>query len=208
MQHLHILVCLPAIFLILLHSKSGKPLEPIFDTEGNELIQGEKYYIIPSNCGPEGGLIVTQKNTTWTLFVAQDISPLNNGNPITIIPVTNTHPVRLSSSVHIQFVSCASCLESVVWKIGDPQGAYGRRHVVLAGEVRGDTGHGVGQFRIEKVETGHGGHIIIFCPKVCKLCRSACQNVGAFIEGGKSWLGLEGLPLIIAFKKNNQFYDV
>ncbi|KAJ1702078.1 hypothetical protein LUZ63_001857 [Rhynchospora breviuscula] len=190
------------IFLFPLHSKAGKPAEPLYDTEGHELNSGE-YYLIPFNCSRGGGLFLSQRNTSWPIFIRQDISQLSNGNSVTVVPVTNNLPaaeqsVRLSSTVHIQFVSCATCLESIAWTIGDPEGTDGRRHVV-AGYSRRGHGQSNSQFRIEK--NGHGGYRLVFCPKVCKLCRSACENVGVFIEGGKRWLGLGGLPLAIEFKK-------
>jgi Trypsin and protease inhibitor len=204
-MQVHLLVFLPAIFLVALHSKAGKPVEPVYDTEGNELNPSEVYYILPSNHSrPGGGLILTQHNTSWPLFVAHDISQPGNGNPVTITPVTNNLPgeqvVSVSSNVHIQFVSCGVSMKSMLWKIGGREGASGRRHVVADG-IRGDPGSTKGQFRIEK--GGTGGYRIFFCPKVCKLCRSACETVDVFIEPGKRWLGLEGLPLTVTFKKRN-----
>lgn len=210
-MQVHLLVFLPAIFLILLHYyKAGKPSGPVYDTEGNELNSGEEYYILPSNRSrPGGGLILSQHNTSWPLSVAQDIFQLNDGNAVTIVPVTDNllaeKVVGLSSDVQIKFVSCAVCLEAMVWRIGDREGANSRRFVV-AGDIRADAGNNDSRFRIEKNE--NGGYRFVYCPKVCKLCRSECENVGVFIEDRKRWLGLDGLPLAVAFKKSTLSYNV
>ncbi|KAJ3706497.1 hypothetical protein LUZ61_010202 [Rhynchospora tenuis] len=132
------------IFLFPLHSKAGKPAEPVYDTEGHELNSGE-YYIIPFNCSLGSSLFLSQRNASWPLFIRQDISQLSNGNSVIITPVTDNLPAeqsaRVSNNVHIQFVSCATCLESMAWTIGDPEGTDGRRHVVAsyARRVHGQT---------------------------------------------------------------------
>ncbi|XP_072954895.1 kunitz trypsin inhibitor 5-like [Typha angustifolia] len=176
----------------------------VFDVDGHEVRPGVEYYILPVVRGRGGGLTLGSHSNTTTcpLYVGQESSEVNRGFRVTFTPVDpNGKIVQLSTDLNVRFSAATICVQSTVWRLGDVEGVSGRRYVT-AGGVEGNPGVGTVSdwFKIERFR-GFKDYKLVFCPSVCEFCKVVCGDIGVFVDGGKRWLGLGGMPLPVMFKR-------
>ncbi|CAI9294276.1 unnamed protein product [Lactuca saligna] len=169
------------------------------DFDGKLVRSGTKYYILPVIRGMGGGVtLASTRNESCPLDVVQANQEVDNGMPLTFTPVNfKKGVIRESTDLNIMFSGVSTCIQSNVWMLEEYDG-----HLIT-------TGHGVAGspsqetinnwFKIEKYEDGYK---LVFCPKVCELCRPICGNIGVVIaKNGSRRLAVNEVPFKIMFKK-------
>ena len=109
--------------------------------------------------------------------------------------------IRVAEDQNFQFAAKrTTCVpSSTVWRLGDLDEKTGRRYVTVGG-VSGNPGVGtVGNWF--KIEPSGKDYKLVFCPTVCKFCKVICGKLGVFNENGARFLGLNGQPFPVMFKK-------
>lgn len=67
--------------------------EVVLDTSGDKVVPFEEYYILPFNFALGGGLsLANTSNKTCPVDVIKEISEVENGMPLKIIPVPKIWP--------------------------------------------------------------------------------------------------------------------
>lgn len=185
--------------LFLLSSSAAEAADAVLDNEGNAVKRGAEYYVLPSP-GIGGGLTLASRNETCPLFVVMESSEVDSGLPVTFFPVDEgDDTVRLSTDTNIVFSASTLCLQGTVWTLENDE-STGRFYVAAGGVVGNPSRETLSNwFKIEKVE--EGSYKLAFCPQVCNVCRPRCGDLGFFLEDGKEWLGLDGSPFSVMFKK-------
>ncbi|KAK1425476.1 hypothetical protein QVD17_20828 [Tagetes erecta] len=211
-------LCVPILLSILLSSfyttstQSPQTITTMpFDTDGDEVQPGLKYYIAPLQSNDSGGgLYLATRDGFCPPFVYQETTQLAKGLPLRFLPLDKErNAINLSSDLNIVFNAATICVQSTVWKLSTSVGGggsienmvAGRRYYVRSGGVVGRPGVGTvsNWFRIEK--SGEIGYKIVFCPSVCSSCKVVCGDVGVYEEHGKRWLALVDQPLVFTLNK-------
>lgn len=186
--------------------------EAVFDTDGNKLQAGVKYYVLPLTRGSGGGLTFTSfSNQTCTdLSVVQEQLEVDPGNSITFRPAAKEEGViRVSTDLNFIFSAFTICIQSNVWKLDYDESI--NRYVININGVSGNPGKETisNWFKIEKYQQigDHYYYKIRFCPTVCDYCKVVCKDVGIFFqedEDKKEWRRLvltDEKPFRVMFKK-------
>ncbi|CAH1425047.1 unnamed protein product [Lactuca virosa] len=159
------------------------------------------YRVLHLACDPRMGGRVTltsTRNESSPLDVVQANQEVDNGMPLTFTPVNPKKGViRESTDLNIIFSGASTCIQSNVWILEEYDG-----QLIIAGHgVVGNHGQETinNWFKIEKYEDGYK---LVFCPKVCDLCRPICGNIGVVIaKNGSRRLAVSEVPFKIMFKK-------
>ncbi|PIM98054.1 hypothetical protein CDL12_29468 [Handroanthus impetiginosus] len=196
-----------AIFLIICSSGFAfsleRPNSSVLDTEGNPLQTDTKYYIVPLNDSSGGGglaLSIRDPCNPCPPYVLQENDETAVGLSLKLFPVNQKRQaISLSTDVNVAFMAATICVQRTVWQIGGPDGITGQRYVRTDGVVGRPGPETVGNWF--KIHESGKGYKIVYCPSVCGTCRVQCGDVGVFVENGRRWLGLDGEPLVIVFRK-------
>nr|KAJ0222185.1 hypothetical protein LSAT_V11C200091440 [Lactuca sativa] len=192
------------IFIVFstLSLSSAQSLVPVRDTDGNIIRSGTGYYILPTTRGLGGGikLVPTTINETCPSDVVQENNDLQNGLPLTFIPVKANKDGNIFESIdlNIRFSGSTACIRSAIWRID--QGVNGQREISSHGSLGNPGPQTISNwFKIEKHEDGYK---LVFCPTVCNTCRPACGDIGHTIaKTGRLSLVINNTPLKVNFKK-------
>ncbi|XP_077246407.1 kunitz trypsin inhibitor 5-like [Tasmannia lanceolata] len=173
--------------------------EDVLDVDGHKLQSGVEYYILPVVRGRGGGLTLARRNGTCPFNVAQENAEVSQGLPLKFLPADQSTTIQVSEDVNIEFSAATICVQSTVWRLAGPDVVTGRRYVTTGG-VTGNPGRETisNWFKIEK---NGDDYKFVFCPTVCNICKVLCGDLGIFNEGGKRWLGFNGDPFPVMFKK-------
>nr|P84881.1 RecName: Full=Kunitz-type elastase inhibitor BrEI [Bauhinia rufa] len=94
---------------------------PVLDANGDPLVPGGQYYVLPHIWPGPGGLSFEKTgNQTCPVSVFQlPRLPLeqNNGKPLVFTPVSETDDINEDTAVEIAFAEPPSCAESGKWLI-------------------------------------------------------------------------------------------
>ncbi|XP_028797075.1 trypsin inhibitor DE-3-like [Neltuma alba] len=100
-----------ALFLFFFALVSAKPA--FVDTDGNNIINGGYYYILPVVWGPGGGVdIASTSNETCPLSVVQTSSELFNGSPIRISSPHKIAELETNYILDLTVVAPPSCADT------------------------------------------------------------------------------------------------
>nr|GMC51351.1 kunitz-type elastase inhibitor BrEI-like [Ipomoea batatas] len=184
--------CLPP--LIRLPTKANL-IDAILDTAGNPVVAGAKYYAIPALIGVEGGISVTNLNTTTNpsacpTDVVINVTLAGNqppavGLPLTFYPLKDeayTADVILSQyplNVAFDLADPSDpCAKENVWKVNHHDEA-----TIVTGGVIGKEDDLDNWFRIEKNNFNGKGYLFNWWPSLCLGCRIAYFNIGTIGDG-------------------------
>ena len=188
------LLFLVIAFLISLSAYNALP-DSVLDITGKNLRLGIDYHVVPVFHSRGDGLtLASTGNETCPLDVVQEQQDVNNGLPLTFIPVNpNKGVICVSTDLNIKFSAATVCIQSTVWKLGYDESLP--QYFITSGGVEGNPGR-----KIEKYEKDYK---LLFCPTVCDSCRVICIDVGIFIKSGKWRLALSDrdVPFKVMFKK-------
>jgi Trypsin and protease inhibitor len=206
-----------SVLVALLYSfTSSATSELVHDHNGEFLIPGQKYYILPFMRGNGGGVTMVQHNSPCPFYVGQENIEVDDGRPVTFHPVNSKQGfIGLSEDVNINFSVNTPCRYSTVWKLGYAEGAANNRYVMTGGSM-GNPGQATvnNWFKIERWESTSESTVykLVFCPSVCETCKVVCGDVGLFFEGDKDkkkrLLGLNGASFPVVFKKMDPEVEV
>lgn len=178
-------------------SLSQQSTKPVLDIDGNLLVYGIEYFILPREDG--GGLtLAATRNDSCPLDVVQDDREFNFGLPLIFMPMdSNTHVVRESTDLNIIFSGSKICKQSNVWMLE----GYTRELIIAGNGTMGNAGLVTitSWFKIKKHEDGYK---LVYCPEVCDHCATACGNIGVIIaQNGRRLMALSRVPFKVTFKK-------
>ncbi|KAK0578887.1 hypothetical protein LWI29_017758 [Acer saccharum] len=177
--------------------------DPVLDINGEKLLAGTDYYILPVVRGRGGGLtLASTGNETCPLDVVQERNEVENGLPVIFSPVNiKKGVVRLSTDQNIKFNASTICIQSTVWKLDSHDDSLGQWFVTTGG-VEGNPGRETTSnwFKIEKFDDDYK---LVFCPSVCDICKVLCRDIGIYIDQatGIRRLALSDTPFKVMFKK-------
>ncbi|KAK7395517.1 hypothetical protein VNO78_16076 [Psophocarpus tetragonolobus] len=179
-----------ALFLLCAFSSTARSY--VYDTDGDRLTDGSRYYVLPVEEGSFGGIEATATGKdTCPLTVVQSSDKNSKGIPISIIlPYSRTGLVRDDFPLIIRFVPSAvttSCVGiSTAWSLVN--------EAVRLDVDPNDAVHGY--LEIDIVSSANHHYKFKFCG------RDSCRSVGAFDDAkGKRRLVLSNNPLLVKFEK-------
>ncbi|KAH8482991.1 hypothetical protein H0E87_027674 [Populus deltoides] len=184
--------------------------EPVLDIDGEKLVAGTKYYILPVFRGRGGGITMASNKTSCPLAVVQDRLEVSKGLPLTFTPAADDKKgvILVSTDLNIKFLAKTTCPQSTVWKITKSSNSK-VQWFVSTGGVEGNPGFNTvtNWFQIEKADDDYK---LVFCPtKVCN-CGVLCRDIGIYIEdNGTRTLSLSDAlqPFKVQFKKALKKYS-
>uniref|UniRef100_A0A6N2LJ50 Uncharacterized protein n=1 Tax=Salix viminalis TaxID=40686 RepID=A0A6N2LJ50_SALVM len=111
-----LLLCLLLAFACTKQSVAAA--EPVVDIDGEKLVAGTKYYILPVFRGRGGGITMARNKTSCPLAVVQDRLELSKGLPLTFTPAVDNKKgilgfiLRMTGLEHCLLVMHCSLLKS------------------------------------------------------------------------------------------------
>jgi hypothetical protein len=182
----------------------------VLDIDGEKLVAGTKYYILPVFRGRGGGITMASNKTSCPLAVVQDRLEVSKGLPLTFTPAADDKKgvILVSTDLNIKFLAKTTCPQSTVWKIIKSSNSK-VQWFVSTGGVEGNPGFNTvtNWFQIEKADDDYK---LVFCPtKVCN-CGVLCRDIGIYIEdNGTRTLSLSDAlqPFKVQFKKALKKYS-
>ncbi|GKA04627.1 Kunitz trypsin inhibitor 2-like protein [Tanacetum coccineum] len=174
----------------------------VLDTDGNLLVNGASYYILPAISYRGGGvkLTPTTLNQTCPLDVSQENNNELDGLPLTFLPaIPNIDGIiRQSRDLNIRFSNATTCGKAAVWRVAVSKG----QRIVTIGGIIGRPGWQT-KFNWFKIVKYDNDYKIVYCPNVCSMCRPLCGGVGSTIAktGRRSLILSNQDPLKVKFKK-------
>ncbi|XP_054779698.1 trypsin inhibitor DE-3-like [Prosopis cineraria] len=183
-----------SLFVLLAFSSSSATSKFVLDSEGNELINGGTYYILPHIWALGGGLRLAKTgNETCPLSVVQSPFEVDNGFPWTIRSPLKIRILPLDSNVDFFSVKgkVPSCVPiPSVWTMVEEDGL---KSVKIAEYEKAQEGW----FRIQQYTSI--AYKIVFCPINGDSCRDLGISRG---NDGKSLLVITNdTPLYVVFIK-------
>ncbi|KAK9131174.1 hypothetical protein Sjap_011661 [Stephania japonica] len=186
---------------LLITFTNAQPPEAVLDVDGQPVRSGVKYFIsnaFPARSPPAStlGLAPNRNNACPFDVVLKQI----NGLPLTFSPVNKDAIVRVGIDLNIKFSAATTCVQSTVWQLGGNDASL-MKSIVTTGGVEGNPGRETlsNWFSIDKFEDRYK---LVFCPGVCNICRPACGEVSAFLDGGVRRLAVgREQPLKVYFRK-------
>lgn len=180
------------------HVSGNAAPDVVRDTNGDILRVRTAYLILPCLSSTGGGItLASLRNETCPLDVVQSLDKNDSGVlPLEFYPRNSKKGViRESTDLTISFAGEASCVESLIWKLVN----YNGENIVSTRGLPRNPGAET-WFKIEKHLSGYK---IIFCPTVCKTCKSLCGNIGISAKNGARRLVLTDEPFMIKFVKTH-----
>ena len=172
--------------------------EQVFDTNGNPIFPGGKFYILPAIFGAAGGglRLGETKNSKCPLTVLQDYSEVVNGLPVKFSRIgAGIDIISTNTPLDIAFTTKPKCAESSKWVLVDDYNKLTGPWVGIGGTEDNEGKHIIdGFFQIQK----HGfGYKLVFCPSITAP-PGACYDIGRHND-------FTGRLLVLA---NNDPYEV
>ncbi|KAA8550064.1 hypothetical protein F0562_001748 [Nyssa sinensis] len=165
-------------------------LDPVLDSNGDELQAGERYYALPLIWAMGGGLTLSRNinGSLCPLNVVQSPSEIDNGYPLTFTPLDKGDVIRVSSPLDIEFLNIPTyCREPTVWTV---EGSFIT--------TNGKGGNAIRNFRIQKYRKTPMAQTYKF---VYCVARMACQDIGRSSVNGVRALTLLVEPYEMVFVK-------
>ncbi|KAK4799111.1 hypothetical protein SAY86_024476 [Trapa natans] len=188
-----------------LFSSSTSAPPPVLDIDGQSLLIGTEYYILPFVRGQGGGLTISPpQNGTCPLTVVQKPLEVDSGLPLLFSPASgNNGVVSVSTDLNVYFSSVMTiCIQSTVWMLAPFDDEAGHRFVTTGGRTGNPGQETVNNwFKIEKVKEEEDYYKLVFCPTVCSNCNVVCGDVGVYDDNGVRRLALSDVPFKVKFKK-------
>ncbi|XP_021723112.1 factor Xa inhibitor BuXI-like [Chenopodium quinoa] len=168
--------------LLLVLSPVSSVAAPVLDTDGDLVINGGNYHIIPHLLGT-GGLALTEGNTSspCPLFITQELYTKG-------LPISMSSPLRirfLMTSMPIEFYFnrvYATCNKELRWWVAEEDENNNSYVIVGADGEFKDTY----AFKIEEAKTGKNVYNIKFChtieSKLFRVSEMECNDV-TFVNG-------------------------
>ncbi|KAI4347378.1 hypothetical protein L6164_008194 [Bauhinia variegata] len=175
--------------------------DTVLDTDGNRLLNGGIYYILPAFRGMGGGLALTRVGReTCPRTVVQSFSELSNGLPVRISTPPRIAIIRTGWNVDIEFITVPACTSkySSAWHIPEDSDLEGS--VKIGAEERFQ-----GKFRIEKAS--EDAYKLMYCPS--SSSDESCRDLGIAIdeERNRRLVVKDGNPFLVRFKKATPIQD-
>ena len=160
--------------------------QQVLDDEGNPVVPGTEYFIVPIILGPPypGAVTIGNSGSNPTCPATVEVnSNLPYGIPVKFsIPEESNSEILTDTPVEIEFTKKPDCIESSKWRVF---GGSVRAYVGIGGpQDHPGTQNIIGRFSITKSSPGYS----------FEFCRSpVCANVGRyFLDGPQSLLVLTG----------------
>ncbi|XP_010539107.1 PREDICTED: 21 kDa seed protein-like [Tarenaya hassleriana] len=182
----------------------------VLDTDGEILLPGISYHILPAKrgCSRGGGVTVMFNHTEFCSVKGNVIQANSVTEEAARVRFSNWAPkvafVPESTDLIIEIdLGITVCQKTPFWGIGEFDG---ERNKWFVSTGAGSDGFGPGSvnslFKIEKSENLGDAYKIVFCPSNCESCRPICGDVGIFEdENGVLRLALSDWPFEVVFKK-------
>ncbi|KAH6770496.1 hypothetical protein C2S52_015299 [Perilla frutescens var. hirtella] len=162
---------------------------PVVDIDGNPVLVGVDYYILPVIRGRGGGLtLASTGNKSCPLDVVQEPLEVNNGLPLTFRPANSSEGVvHVSADQNFIFSAASICVQSTVWVLYEEEST--QTFFITTGGVEGNPGRETisNWFRVDEYE---GDYKLVYCPGVCSICRVRCGDIGVLVQDGERRLAL------------------
>ncbi|XP_051136754.1 miraculin-like [Andrographis paniculata] len=177
----------------------------IFDTTGEPLKVGEKYYVLRKptilNSGAFGGLKLSDYSNQGCANVLTQASPSELGIPVSFHPLQGSD-IRLSQSLNIRFETTKpACASSTVWQVGktDP---VSQLPLITIGGVLGNPScaNARNGFRIEKGSIPNTYRLVSFPNDIC--------NVAAINHEVVIVTGSNGQKVLVRSNSSHKKYNV
>ncbi|XP_074284244.1 kunitz-type serine protease inhibitor DrTI-like [Silene latifolia] len=202
----HVLLSTTITLLLLLSSAT---VDNVLDVDGNPLVPGIKYYILPATQNYGGLSLKPRKNTnTCPFYVSFEKNKASLGHAVTFTP-KNEQDSEITTSSPLQIISQADygrCELTKWWRlVADSANDGSGRLLVVTGGPQSDW------FRMRSA--GNGVYKIVYCPddsnSIGNLVKDdvVCADLGVFnkVDGDveKWFLGMrsEKWVLLVKFKK-------
>jgi hypothetical protein len=171
----------------------------VVDAEGNPVLVGAEYYVLPAVDGSGGGLTLKMRvNNSCPLYVAQEDSEKSRGLPVVFRPAkgqTGNYSsviVQEHVNLNVNMAAVTTCVQSTAWSVQND--ANTTKRFIKASDSSS-------LFQIVKAIDGDG-YVLYFCPCNCRL---VCTKVGIYVDGDeKRWLVIDNSAeaLRVQFQKN------
>ncbi|XP_051136686.1 kunitz trypsin inhibitor 5-like [Andrographis paniculata] len=199
MKALFLFLC----FLFLFTISAAEEDAAVRDTDGDHLMAGNKYYIVPTLRGSGGGLLLSDYNSEGCeITVAQSGDKRNRGIPWSFHPAdpAQTH-INISESLNIKSVYPVACTGSIVWRIGSADSASEGQLIQLAGSL-GDPScwpYTTTWFKIEKGKY-QNSYKFVYNPE--DICPEATEDSNLSIGVGSG-----ARTLVLPFNSRSRAFD-
>ncbi|CAH8359358.1 unnamed protein product [Eruca vesicaria subsp. sativa] len=174
---------------------------PVLDTDGDFILDGGSYYVLPIFSG--GGLTLSPRGgNQCPLYIGQEDSDVNRGIPVKFSnPKSRFGFVLESVNLNIKMdVKATICVQSTYWWIAESDMGTKKFFVVAGPKPEEDSLKSF--FQIKKTQYFHNGYTIAFCPN-----EYDCIDVGIFVDGsGVLRLALSPTPFPVMFVNANGTY--
>ncbi|CAA7043116.1 unnamed protein product [Microthlaspi erraticum] len=191
-----------ALTAVLAATASDFKPDPILDTDGNTVVGGHSYYLIPAVPGKGGGLgLAGRGDKKCPLDIVQESSEENNGIPVRFSDWwSNIGYVPQTEILRVEMdVGDTACCRQTYWKYdSDFDKERKQLFVIAAPKDRSSSS----TYHLKK---SGDGYKFVWCPSIdCagKLCSEECDVLGIFVdEKGVRRLVASSEPHLVKFKK-------
>ncbi|XP_051136755.1 21 kDa seed protein-like [Andrographis paniculata] len=160
----------------------------VFDTTGEPLKVGEKYYVLRKpttlNLGAFGGLKLSDYSNQGCADVVTQASPSELGIPVSFHPLQGSD-IRLSQSLNIRFeTSKPACASSTVWQVGKTDPVSQLPLITIGGALGNPSCANGGNWF--KIEEGSIPNTYRFVTHPDEFCNLATVTHGIIIRPGSN----------------------
>lgn len=192
--------------LILVHTTTeAHPDAVVLDTDGNELLTGYLYYVVPLT-GPGHGSGIVQysiPNKACSYGVSQLL--YGEGIPLIFMVVNSSvlgRPIYDFYDLDISFSRSIGCGSTDVWKRGEYENGTKQYFVTIDGAATRILGNGTIGNAFHIIKAVDDFYKFVFCPETCRSCRLICYDIGIFHQDGVRRLAESGdTSFLIKFRK-------
>nr|P81365.1 RecName: Full=Trypsin inhibitor 1B; AltName: Full=ETIB [Erythrina variegata]AAB24755.1 ETIb=Kunitz-type trypsin inhibitor [Erythrina variegata, var. Orientalis, seeds, Peptide, 176 aa] [Erythrina variegata]prf//1903155B trypsin inhibitor ET1b [Erythrina variegata var. orientalis] len=171
----------------------------LVDVEGEDVVNGGTYYMLPGIEGDGGGMEGAKTGReTCPITVVQSRNDVSNGEPITIESPFRSYFIPKGSLVRIGFTSPPKCAPSPWWTLAldRPQGLS-----VKLGEYESTEFNY--SFKFEDVSSKLHSYKLSYCVREEWYEDYICKNIGIYRDskGYRRLVVNEENPLVVVLKK-------
>ncbi|KAK9757121.1 hypothetical protein RND81_01G141500 [Saponaria officinalis] len=191
------LLFLASITLVLLSILSVSTADLVVDIDGDPIVNGRNYYIIPiTTTTSTSGLTYTQKQEQCPLYITKEKTENSPGIPVTISSLARTLFISTDKGVSLRFKGFSTpCLKLQRWGISiDP---FGRKVYITSGSE--NTRDAYRFFITQKDSSSTSTYEL-------KYGSEYNPSLGLYEDDGL--LGLASNPTMVSFKKADDYLEL
>ncbi|XP_052197404.1 21 kDa seed protein-like [Diospyros lotus] len=156
--------------------------EPLYDSSGNKVVTGTRYYLLPAFSGDGGGFYTTSPACPGDIY--QESSDSSLGQPVIFYGANNSsydykvgNVIYESTDLNIHFPSQLCRLLPNAWIVGPYDSTVGAWIITASGRIGLP---GPIWFKFEKF--GDNVYVLLFDPSACEFCQDIPKSYVGIIS--------------------------